>query len=330
MTEQLVDAHGRAIGDIRISVTDRCNFRCTYCMPSEGLEWLPREHLLTFEEISRLVALFADMGVRDVRLTGGEPLMRRNLPALVTMLHGLGTLNEVSLTTNGMLLERHLDDLVAAGLTRLNISLDSLDRDRFLELARRDGLDKVMSALRAAAARPELAPVKVNAVAMRGFTEQEVRGFADLARELPVVVRFIEFMPLDADRNWKDTDVLTGREVRKLVEQHYALEPVEREASATATRWRFSDRAGEMGFISSVSEPFCSDCNRIRLTAEGMLRTCLFSQRETDLATPLRSGATDTELEQLIRDAVWRKELKHRIGDMAFVPPARSMSRIGG
>jgi cyclic pyranopterin phosphate synthase len=326
----LVDGHGRPIGDVRISVTDRCNFRCQYCMPAEGLPWLNRDALLTYEEIERVVALLAAMGVHDVRLTGGEPLVRRELWRLVEKLSALEDVHDLSLTTNGYLLERQVGDLVRAGLRRVNVSLDALAPDRFFQLTRRDSLARVLDGLAAAQAHPQLRPIKVNVVALRDFTEAEVVRFAEFARQEPYVVRFIEFMPLDADRTWSRDRVLPNEEVRELIHAAYPLEPVGRERHGTARRWRFADGKGEIGFISPVTEPFCGDCNRIRLTAEGQLRTCLFSMTETDLREPLRSGAGDAELEAIVRDAVWRKELKHHVNDPGFVQPARSMSRIGG
>ena len=326
----LVDGHGRSIGDVRISVTDRCNFRCQYCMPAEGLPWLQRESLLSYEEIARLVGLLSSMGVHDVRLTGGEPLVRRELWRLVEMLSAIEDVHDLSLTTNGYLLARQVDDLVAAGLRRVNVSLDSLAPDRFFQLTRRDSLAQVLEGLEAAQAHPELRPIKVNVVALRDFTEDEVVRFAEFARTRPFVVRFIEFMPLDADRAWTADKVLPNAEIRDMIDAVYPLEAVGRERHGTSRRWRFADGQGEIGFISPVSEPFCGDCNRIRMTAEGMLRTCLFSLHETDLREPLRAGADDAELEAIVRDAVWSKELKHHIGDEGFRQPARSMSRIGG
>ncbi len=324
----LIDGHGRTIGDLRLSVTDRCNFRCQYCMPAEGLPWLDREEVLHFEEIERLVALFAELGIRDVRLTGGEPLVRRDFPRLVSMLSPL--VDDLAITTNGFLLERDAEALVRAGATRFNVSIDSLQRDRFFEMTRRDALPRVLKGLETLAAFPEAHPIKVNAVAVRGFTEQEALPFARFAREHPYQIRFIEFMPLDADRTWSPEQVLTGEELRAAIHAVYPLEPEPREAHATARVYRFADGQGHIGFINPVSEPFCGDCNRIRLTADGKLRTCLFSLNETDLRAPLRSGATDDELEQVIRDAVWRKELKHHVNDPGFIQPARSMSAIGG
>jgi cyclic pyranopterin phosphate synthase len=330
MTEPLVDGHGRPIGDVRISVTDRCNFRCQYCMPAEGLPWLQRDALLSYEEIARLVGILGAMGVHDVRLTGGEPLVRKELWRLVAALSALPDVHDLSLTTNGYLLEAQVADLVAAGLKRVNVSLDALAEDAFFRLTRRHALPRVLAGLEAAQAHPELRPIKVNAVALRGFTEDEVLRFAAFAREKPFEVRFIEFMPLDADQAWDEDKVLPNAEVKAIIESAYELVPLGRQRHGTARRYAFADGRGEIGFISPVSEPFCGDCNRIRLTAEGFLRTCLFSMNETDLRAPLRSGASDAELEQIIRDAVWRKELKHHVGEPGFVQPARSMSRIGG
>jgi GTP 3',8-cyclase len=326
----LIDGHGRPIGDVRISVTDRCNFRCQYCMPAEGLPWLDRSALLSYEEIERLVRILSAMGVHDVRLTGGEPLVRKELWRLVELLAAIEDVHDLSLTTNGYLLTKQVDDLVRAGLRRVNVSLDSLSRDSFFQLTRRDSLAQVLEGLEAAQRHPELRPIKVNVVALKDFTENEVLRFAEFARQNPYEVRFIEFMPLDADHAWTRDKVLPNADIVAMIDAVYPLEAVGRERHGTARRYRFADGNGEMGFISPVSEPFCGDCNRIRLTAEGELRTCLFSMTETDLREPLRSGATDEELETIIRDAVWHKELKHHVNDPGFVQPARTMSRIGG
>ena len=328
--EPLLDGHGRPIGDVRVSVTDRCNFRCQYCMPAEGLPWIEHAGVLTFEEIARLIALLGRMGVHDVRLTGGEPLVRREFPVLASMLAALPDVHDLSVTTNGFLLERDARALVDAGVDRFNVSVDSLQQDRFYELTRRDALPKVLRGLDTLAAIPEAHPIKVNAVAIRGFTEEEVIPFAQLARSSRFEVRFIEFMPLDADHRWSAEDVLTGAETRALIDAVFPLEPEPREPSATARVYRFADGNGRIGFINPVSEPFCSDCNRIRITADGRLRTCLFSLNETDLRGPIRGGVNDEELEQIIRDAVWRKELKHHIGEPGFIQPVRTMSAIGG
>jgi len=328
--EPLIDGHGRRIGDVRVSVTDRCNFRCQYCMPAEGLPWLERDAILSFEEIERVVGLLASMGVGDVRLTGGEPLVRRELPRLVAMVAAVPGVHDLALTTNGYLLERDAAALATAGVARFNVSIDSLQRDRFFEMTRRDALPQVLRGLEALAALRPRPRIKVNAVALRGFTEDEVLPFARFAREQPFEVRFIEFMPLDADHAWTPDAVLSGEEIRAAIHAVHPLEPLPREPSATARVHRFADGHGSIGFVNPVSEPFCGDCNRIRLTADGRLRTCLFSLRETDLRGPLREGAGDDELERIVRDAVWAKELKHHVNEPGFVQPARTMSAIGG
>jgi cyclic pyranopterin phosphate synthase len=326
----LSDGFGRLIQNLRVSVTDRCNFRCTYCMPEEGLAWLGREEILSYEEIERLVRAFARLGVREVRLTGGEPLVRRDLPRLIGKLAAIDGLESLSLTTNGFLLQQMAGELVAAGLRRINVSLDTPVREKFAHITRRDALPQVLAGLEECERYPELRPIKVNAVAIRGFSEDDVLAFAELARRKPYVVRWIEFMPLDAGGNWDRDDVLTGQEIRSIIEARYPLVPIADERIATAQRFAFADGAGEVGFINPVSEPFCSTCDRIRLTADGQFRTCLFSTWETDLRAPLRSGAGDAELERVIREAVWRKELKHHINDAGFQRASRSMSQIGG
>jgi cyclic pyranopterin phosphate synthase len=300
-------------------------------MPAEGLEWLQREHVLTFEEITRLIRVLSQMGVSEVRLTGGEPLVRRDIPELVRMLAQIDGVEDLSLTTNGVLLDRLAGPLVDAGLRRINVSLDSLNHVRFAEITRRDALDRVLAGLEEAERYDELRPIKVNCVAIKGFTESEVPALAELARRKPYVVRFIEFMPLDADEAWRGDQVLAGAEIRALIESvHGPLVELPSKPSSTAKRYTFSDGAGEVGFVSPVSEPFCSTCDRIRVTADGQLRTCLFSRREWDLKTVLRSGAGDGELGRAIREAVAHKELKHRINDSGFVRASRSMSQIGG
>jgi cyclic pyranopterin phosphate synthase len=326
----LVDSFGRRIESLRISVTDRCNFRCRYCMPAEGLPWLDRSELLSYEEIERLVRVTAAMGVSSVRVTGGEPLVRRDVPELVRMLASVPGVSDLSLTTNGVALRTLAAPLAAAGLRRLNVSVDSLDHTRFAEITRRDMLGRVLEGLEEAERHPELRPIKVNCVAMRDFTEPEIVAFAELARRKPYVVRFIEFMPLDADRTWTKDDVLTGEEIRARIDAVYPLEPVPAPAASTARRYRFVDGAGEVGFINPVSEPFCSTCDRIRLTADGRLRTCLFAEEETDLRGPLRDGASDAQLELVVREAVHAKRMKHAIGEVGFVRGTRTMSQIGG
>lgn len=329
-SQRLVDGHGRPIGDLRISVTDRCNFRCIYCMPEEGLPWFDRAELLRYEEIARLVAIMCDMGVNDVRLTGGEPLVRRELHHLIALIDRLGAVSDLSLTTNGYLLKKQLADLVTAGLRRINVSLDTLSKDRFFRLTRRDSLATVLEGLKEAERYPQLAPIKVNVVSLNDLSDEEIREFAALARRKPYIVRFIEYMPLDADRSWRPSSLRPNDSVRKVIEAVHPLEPLKSSPHETAERYRFADGKGEIGFISPVTRPFCSTCNRIRLTADGKLRTCLFSHYETDLRGPLRDGASDGELAQIIREAVWRKEMKHAIGEQGFRQPARSMSRIGG
>jgi cyclic pyranopterin phosphate synthase len=328
--EPLRDSWGREIRSLRVSVTDKCNFRCRYCMPAEGLEWLPRDEVLSFEEIERLVRILAAMGVDEVRLTGGEPLVRRDMPRLVGLLAAIPGVRDLSLTTNGVLLDRLAGPLVQAGLRRVNVSLDTLSHVRFAEITRRDALDRVLAGLAEAERHPELRPIKVNCVAIKGFTEQEVPALAELARRKPYVVRFIEFMPLDADESWRDDEVLTGAEIRALIEERWPLVEVPAKPASTARRFRFADGAGEVGFVNPVSEPFCSSCDRIRLTADGQLRTCLFSRREWNLKQPLRDGASDGEIARLVRFAVRHKELKHKINDPGFVRASRSMSQIGG
>jgi len=329
-TDPLFDGHGRRISDLRVSVTDRCNFRCQYCMPADGLPWLERAEVLRFEEIERLVRVMASMGVADVRLTGGEPGELAPHQWLAAMLARVPGVEDLSLTTNGYLLERDADALVDAGITRVNVSIDSLQKDRFFQLTRRDSLPQVLRGLDAIARHERIWPIKVNAVALRGFTEEEAIPFAEFARSTSFQVRFIEFMPLDGDHAWSADQVLTGDELREIIERVHPLEEAPREPHATARVFRFADGKGEIGFINPVSEPFCADCNRIRLTADGKLRTCLFSVHETDLREPLRGGASDAELDEIIRAAVWRKELKHRVGEPGFRQPLRTMSAIGG
>ncbi|MGI8424275.1 MAG: GTP 3',8-cyclase MoaA [Chloroflexota bacterium] len=331
----LQDQFGRAIRNLRVSITDRCNFRCTYCMPAEGLDWLPKDEILSYEEIERIVAIFVRLGIEEVRLTGGEPTVRRDLPTLIRMLAPLRErgLKSLSLTTNGILLNKLAGPLAAAGLTRINVSLDTLDPEKFYAITRRRALDQVIEGLAALEQYPQIRPIKVNAVAIRGFTsEEDVLALAGLARRRPYVMRFIEYMPLDADGNWNHDQVISGEELRSIVDRVWPLVPVAGiDPSSTSVVYRFADGQGEMGFINPVSQPFCATCDRIRLTADGQLRTCLFSVDETDLKTPLRLGASDADLEAVVRGAVFKKEKKHKIneGD-AFQRASRSMSQIGG
>jgi len=330
--EPLVDSYGRHIKSLRISVTDKCNFRCTYCMPAEGLPWLKKDQILSYEEIVRFTRVAVNMGIEQVRLTGGEPLVRRDLPDLVRQLGEIQGLRSLSLTTNGILLKQQAGALAAAGLTRINVSLDSLIPEKFAEMTRRDQLAAVLEGLAELEHYPSIHPIKINAVAMRGFTEEEVLPFAELARQKAYAVRWIEFMPLDADQIWRKEDILSGAEIKAIIEEAYGpLQQIPLDHPAeTARRYTFSDGIGEVGFINPVSEPFCSSCDRIRLTADGQLRTCLFATEETDIRSVLRAGVDDEALAQTIRQAVWHKELKHYIGDKSFKRANRSMSMIGG
>lgn len=330
--ELLVDSYGRRIKSMRISITDKCNFRCTYCMPAEGLPWLNKAEILSYEEIVRVTRVAASIGIEQIRLTGGEPLVRRDVPELVQQLKKIEGIHSLSLTTNGILLKHQAKALAEAGLTRINVSLDSLLREKFAQLTRRDQLDHVLEGLAELEKHPSIHPIKINAVAMRNFTEDEVLAFADLARRKAYVVRWIEFMPLDADQLWRKEDILTGAEIKAIIEAKYgSLQQIMTgDPSETARRYTFSDGIGEVGFINPVSEPFCSTCDRIRITADGQLRTCLFGTEETDLRAILRSSANDETLIQTIRQAVWNKELKHYIGDKRFKRASRSMSMIGG
>jgi cyclic pyranopterin phosphate synthase len=324
----LIDAFGRVADDLRISVTDRCNLRCTYCMPAEGMQWLPRAQILSYEEIDRLVGVFMSLGVHTVRLTGGEPLARRDLPVLVEMLAARGV-PDLSVTTNGVLLSEQAGPLVRAGLQRVNVSVDSLLRHRFAEMTRRDALDQVMEGLRAAETAG-LRPIKLNCVVVRGTNDDEVVDFARFSRETGYEVRFIEFMPLDAEETWTRDAVVPSREVLERIDVTYPIEPIEH-GPEPATMWRFRDGAsGAIGVIASVTEPFCSSCNRIRITADGQFRTCLFAMEETDLRALLREGASDGEIADAVRAAVAGKWAGHKINDADFARPTRSMSLIGG
>jgi GTP 3',8-cyclase len=334
MTEPLVDGYGRVHRDLRISITDRCNFRCTYCMPAEGMQWLPRSELLTFEEIGRISRVCVErFGVDGIRLTGGEPTLRAHLPALVARLAALRTADgravELALTTNGATLRSHADDLVAAGLRRVNISLDTLQRDRFVELTRRDQLDRVLDGI-AAAQEAGLDPVKVNAVVMRGVNDDELVDLATFGREQGVTVRFIEWMPLDADQTWRSDAVVSQAEIVAAIGAVYPLDEIRR-GHEPAERFAYRDGRGEVGVIPSVTRPFCGSCDRIRLTAEGELRSCLFAVDEVDLRALVRDPAVgDDEVADAVRRCVAGKWAGHMIGKVQFIRPARSMSQIGG
>jgi cyclic pyranopterin phosphate synthase len=330
--QPLVDSYGRRIKSMRISITDKCNFRCTYCMPAEGLPWLKKAEILSYEEIVRISRIAVSIGIEQIRLTGGEPLVRRDVPELVRQLRQVEGLHSLSLTTNGILLKTQAKALAEAGLTRINVSLDSLLQEKFTQLTRRDQLHRVLEGLEELEKYPSIHPIKINAVAMRGFSEDEVLDFVRFSRSKSYVMRWIEFMPLDADQIWRKEDILTGGEIKAIIECAYGpLVPITTgDPSETARRYTFSDGIGEVGFINPVSEPFCSSCDRIRLTADGQLRTCLFATEETDLRAVLRSDADDNAIAEALRQAVWHKELKHYIGDKRFRRANRSMSRIGG
>jgi cyclic pyranopterin phosphate synthase len=325
----LVDTFGRVADDLRVSVTDRCNFRCTYCMPAEGLRWLPKAELLTFEELTRLVALFVRLGIRSIKVTGGEPTVRADLPTLVRMFREVGPGLDMSITTNGLLLETLAAPLAEAGIDRATVSCDSLLQHRFAEMTRRDALDRVLGGLRAAQASG-LTPIKINTVVIGGTNDDELVDFARWARETGYEIRFIEYMPLDAQHAWERSKVVPAARILEAIDAVYPL-AADGPTNEPATTYGFADGApGRIGVIASVTQPFCDTCNRLRLTAEGQFRTCLFALEETDLRGPLRAGASDEELERLIREAVWTKWSGHRINHPDFVQPARSMSMIGG
>ena len=327
----LTDGWNRAITNLRISVTDRCNFRCVYCIPDENIEWLPRGQIASLEELARIARIAVGLGVRKLRITGGEPLLRKNLPSLIAELATLPGLDDIALTTNGTELPRLARDLADAGLERVNVSLDSLDRATFAKLAQRDMLPDVLAGIDAAVAAG-LTPLSINCVAIRGTNDHEAVAFARFARERGFEVRFIEFMPLEHGQRWGEHALVPGRELRDRVDAVFPLKPApDQDPHAPSKDWIFADGApGVMGFIDSVSAPFCSTCNRIRLTADGKLRTCLFSLNEHDLLGPMRDGASDEQVAALLRAAVGTKELKHHITDGLFVKPQRTMSQIGG
>lgn len=327
MTTQLIDSFGRVHRDLRISVTDRCNFRCTYCMPSEGMQWQRREDLLSFEEIERLARIMVErFGVDSIRLTGGEPTVRARLPLLVAKLSALDV--DLAMTTNGVTLPLLADELRAAGLKRINISLDSLRADRFEELTRRDDLARVLEGIDAAL-QAGFDPVKINVVVMRGVNDDEIVDFAHFGRGRGLVVRFIEFMPLDADGGWSNDSVMTQAEILADLRAEFDLVPVAR-SSAPATRWRYTDGRGEIGIVASVSQSFCDSCDRVRITADGQFRNCLFATAETDLRALLRSGAGDHEIAAALGRSVSSKWAGHSINQVHFIRPHRSMSEIGG
>ena len=327
MREKLIDSFGRVHKDLRISVTDRCNFRCTYCMPAEGLDWVPRDDLLTFEEIERVARLSVEQfGIESIRITGGEPTVRARLPILIKKLSQLPV--DLSMTTNGATLRVLSEDLVSAGLKRINISLDSLQSDRFRELTLRDNLPQVLDGIQAAV-EAGLDPVKVNVVVMAGINDDEIVDFARFGREKGVTVRFIEFMPLDASEGWTSNQVVTQAQIVAEINSEFPLESVKR-TSAPATRFAYKDGGGEIGVVASVTQQFCDTCDRVRLTADGQFRNCLFSVEEFDLKGLLRSGAEDKKITEALKKVVQSKWAGHGIGTVDFIRPARSMSQIGG
>ncbi len=326
----LIDTHGRHVRDLRISVTDRCNLRCVYCMPAEGMPWLPKEQLLTYEEITRFARVALSLGVEGIRLTGGEPTVRADLPELVRMLGALRDGLDLSLTTNGLKLTEMAPALRAAGLTRINVSLDTLDQARFHRLARRDRLHEVLAGLEAAE-RAGLSPIKINAVLMRGENDDEAVSLARWARTRGYELRFIEWMPLDFQHGWSREKLVPADEILTAIAAELPFEPCEGEdPSAPATMYRYLDGGGRLGVIASVTRPFCGHCDRIRLTADGQIRTCLFSLREYDFRVAMRGGASDEEIAALLRAAVLRKEPGHLINSPFFRQPDRGMSAIGG
>ena len=337
----LVDPFGRTIRDLRISVTDRCNFRCTYCMPAEGMVWLPKSEILSFEEIERVARLFVERyGVDGIRLTGGEPTVRAHLPVLVAKLAQLvvpadsasplaGQPIDLALTTNGATLVNCVDELRDAGLGRINISLDTLDREKFERMTRRDELERVLAGIDAARAAG-FASVKINAVVERGANDDEILDLAEFGRAKGVEVRFIEFMPLDAEGHWVNDKVVSQDEIVARIAAVHPLESVPARGAAPADRWRYLDGRGTVGVIPSVTKPFCGDCDRVRLTADGQFRTCLLATTEFDLRTLLRDGSSDDVVAAEIERAVGTKWAGHQINQVNFIRPKRTMSQIGG
>ncbi len=325
----LYDKFGRQITDLRISVTDRCNYRCVYCRSADPDNYWDHDVILSWPELERLASIFAGLGIRKVRITGGEPLVRSGVEAFIEHLNRLG-IADISITTNGHLLSEKLHGLLSAGLKRINVSLDSLDPARFEKITRTRSFEQVMRGIDAVQASLA-APAKVNAVLVRGINEDEVEAFAAFARERGVVMRFIEFMPLDADRHWSRHLVVSAEEVRQRIHAQWPLVQIPHDVSETARKYRFADGVpGEVGLIAPVTQAFCGACSRIRLTADGKLRTCLFSKDDHDLRSILRGGASDQQLSDWITEKVMEKEEGHRINEPGFVPPSRTMVYIGG
>ncbi len=327
----LADSFGRVHTSLRISVTDRCNIRCFYCMPAENVRFMPRSEILTFEEIERFVRVVAQLGVSKLRLTGGEPLVRADVPTLVMKLVAVPGIDEVALTTNGILLTEQAQALKEAGLARLNVSLDTLREETFRRISRREGLHRVLEGI-AAAQEAGFDDIRLNAVAIRGLTEDEIVPLARFALERGLEMRFIEYMPLDADGTWRTEQVLSGRDIRHTLEAEFGpLVALARDdPSKPAVDYRLAHAPGRIGFINPVTEPFCGDCNRLRLTAEGRIRNCLFSTVEWDARSLLRGGASDEQIAQLVHECVAAKKAGHGIDSPDFLKPERAMYQIGG
>ena len=327
---KLIDGMGRTIVNLRISVTDRCNFRCTYCMPADNVEFMDRSNLLSFEEIQRVAQIVSRMGINRLRLTGGEPLMRKNLPVLINMLNEVDGIDDIAMTTNAYFLKDQAQSLKDAGLKRLNVSLDALDPEKFRDVNRRDCLQSVLDGLDAAR-KVGFKSIKINAVAVRNFSETEIMSLIEMGRSDGFEIRFIEFMPLDSDKVWERDKVLFGHEIVNIIKENYELVPIDNSLEiGPASEYNFADGKGKIGIITAVSNPFCDHCNRIRMTADGKLRTCLFSTKETNLKELIRSGATDETIIETLNQAVLVKEPGHKINLDDFERPTRAMHAIGG
>ena len=327
---KLIDGMGRTIVNLRISVTDRCNFRCTYCMPADNVEFMDRSNLLSFEEIQRVAQIVSRMGINRLRLTGGEPLMRKNLPVLIKMLNEVDGIDDIAMTTNAYFLKDQAQSLKDAGLKRLNVSLDALDPEKFRDVNRRDCLQSVLDGLDTAR-KVGFKSIKINAVAVRNFSETEIMSLIEMGRSDGFEVRFIEFMPLDSDKVWERDKVLFGHEIVNMIKDNYELIPIDNSLEiGPASEYNFADGKGKIGIITAVSNPFCDHCNRIRMTADGKLRTCLFSTKETNLKELIRSGATDETIIETLKQAVLVKEPGHKINLDDFERPTRAMHAIGG
>ena len=327
---KLIDGMGRTIVNLRISVTDRCNFRCTYCMPADNVEFMDRSNLLSFEEIQRVAQIVSRMGINRLRLTGGEPLMRKNLPVLIKMLNEVDGIDDIAMTTNAYFLKDQAQSLKDAGLKRLNVSLDALDPEKFRDVNRRDCLQSVLDGLDTAR-KVGFKSIKINAVAVRNFSETEIMSLIEMGRSDGFEIRFIEFMPLDSDKVWERDKVLFGHEIVNMIKENYELVPIDNSLEiGPASEYNFADGKGKIGIITAVSNPFCDHCNRIRMTADGKLRTCLFSTKETNLKELIRSGATDETIIETLKQAVLVKEPGHKINLDDFERPTRAMHAIGG